>query len=108
MIEVDTIHQLVARILRKNPGPVTQRRLIRDLLQRQPESAELTKAALYLQKSRWCNELERAQWSDGSWGRLRTQNYSPKQKISTTETCVDRAFALGLDPVHPILRCFDC
>ncbi|MHA2362688.1 MAG: hypothetical protein ACXAC7_01925, partial [Candidatus Hodarchaeales archaeon] len=41
--------------------------------------------------------------TDGSWGRLHSQDTSVKQKIITTEWGVEKAISLGLDAQHPIL-----
>ena len=101
---LDEIKEITEQILAGDPDPVVQLRLLRDVLRRPPDSAEVTQAKKNLSSNRWVQELEREQWSDGSWGRFHTMDTKAKQKIRTTEIGANRALALGLDPSHPILR----
>jgi hypothetical protein len=56
-----------------------------------------------LDESKVVAQLADAQWPDGSWGRLHTQDYRVQTKVPTTEFGVERALALGLDPASPVL-----
>jgi hypothetical protein len=90
--------------LQENPDPVVRFRLLRDVLQRPPNSTEMVQARVDLAKSRWIQQLADEQWPDGSWGRLHSQDSNARQWILTTEVGVERALALGLEADHPILR----
>ena len=97
------IRETAERILAEAPDPVVRYRLLRDVLKRPPDDAELAAAHEALLESRWVKELAEAQWQDGSWGRMHTRDYGAKQKIPTTEIGVWRAVELGLDGSHPVL-----
>jgi hypothetical protein len=83
--ELDLIEEAAKKILTGNPDTVVRFRLLRDVLRRPPDSAEVTRAKTNLSKSRWVQELQKEQWDDGSWGRFHTEDTSVKQKIATTE-----------------------
>ena len=104
MAELDIIKEVAEEILASDPDPVPRFRVLRDILRRPIDSAEIIQAKMNLSKTRWVKKLESEQWSDGSWGRFHTMDTKAKQKIATTEDGVNRALALGLDASHPILR----
>lgn len=103
MAGLPTVHETARRILIQGADPVVRLRLLRDVLRQGPDSPEVMQARNDLLQSRWMRALEREQWSDGSWGRLHSQDTSAKQAIPTTEAGVARALALGLDAAHPVL-----
>ena len=104
MAELDVTKEVAEKILTNNPEPVVQLRLLRDVLRRPLDSAEVMQAKLNLSSNRWVQELKHEQWNDGSWGRFHTEDTKARQKIATTEAGVGRALALGLDASHPVLR----
>lgn len=98
------VEQSAARILEQNPGPVVRYRLLRDVLLRPPESPHLRRAKLGLDLSGCIRQLAEEQWADGGWGAFHSAKARQKQRIASTETGVERALALGLDPSHTILH----
>jgi hypothetical protein len=104
MDDVRIIETSAGRILADDPDPVVCFRLLRDVLRRPADDPEMVQARESLSKSRWVQELECEQWSDGSWGRLHSMDVRAKQRIPTTEAGVGRAIALGLDANHRVLR----
>lgn len=104
MKEPQPIEDAAAQILADDPDPVVRFCLLRGVLRKPIDSLEVVQARRDLSNSRWVQELEVEQWSDGSWGRLHTMDTRAKQSIPTTEVGVGRAIALGLDAGHPVLR----
>lgn len=104
MIELNMINGVAKTILEADPEPVVRLRLLRDVLKHPLDDIEVKRAKMNLSKSRWVQELEREQLSDGSWGRFHTRDTRVKQKIARTEDGVSRALALGLDICHPTLQ----
>jgi hypothetical protein len=78
--------------------------LLREVLRRPADDAELSAAVNALDESPHVRVLAEEQRSDGSWGRFHTRDYSRKQKIGTTEAGIRRAVELGLPRDHPVLR----
>jgi hypothetical protein len=103
LFSVISVHAIAERVVAQDPDAVVRLRLLRDVLQRPADSPELVQARHDVARSHWVQELEREQWSDGSWGRLHSRDYRAQQKIPTTEVGVERALALGLDAAHPVL-----
>jgi len=101
---IRTIEETAAEILARNPGAVVRYRLLRDVLQRPRDDAELQGAQESLQESRRIQALAAEQWKDGSWGAFHSRSTRRKQKIPSTEMGVARALSLGLDASHPILQ----
>ena len=104
MIELDMIEGVAKTILDADSDPVVRLRLLRDVLKQPLDNVEVKQAMISVSNSRWVQELEREQWSDGSWGRFHTVDTKVKQRIATTEDGVSRAIALGLDTSHPVLQ----
>ena len=98
------IHNIADRILEDSPDPTIQVRLLRDILGKNRNDAELIEAESRLDDNKWVKILRNDQWEDGSWGRFHTEDTSLKQKVPTTEVGVTRAINLGLDDIHPILQ----
>ncbi len=96
--------EIAQRILETNPDPAVRVRLMRDVLQRQPNDAELLRAKRDLENNPWVKILRDTQMQDGSWGRFHSEDTKRKQDIPTTEFGIERALALGLDGSHPILQ----
>lgn len=104
MMELEVTEKSAERILENDPDPVVRLRILRDVLRRSPDSAELVQARENLSKSRLVRELESERRSDGSWGRFHSMDTRVKQRIVTTGGDVRRAVALGLDASRPVLR----
>jgi len=98
------IQNIADRILEDSPDPTVQVRLLRDILRKNRNNAELIEAKSRLDENKWVRLLKNDQWKDGSWGRFHTEDTTFKQKVPTTEVGVTRAINLGLDDIHPILQ----
>ncbi|MFX0185862.1 MAG: hypothetical protein ACFE95_22490 [Candidatus Hodarchaeota archaeon] len=98
------IQNIAERILEDSPDPAIQVRLLRDILGKNRNNAELIDAESRLEENKWVQILRNDQWEDGSWGRFHTEDTSLKQKVPTTEEGVTRAINLGLDDTHPIIQ----
>lgn len=98
------IEAIAHRLLELNPEPVPRYRLLRDVLRRPPDDADLCEARAGLETSQQVQVLIQEQRSDGSWGPFHSRDSRLKQRIPTTEAGVERALALGLDFTHPILQ----
>ncbi|MBI4878074.1 MAG: hypothetical protein HY812_00220 [Planctomycetes bacterium] len=92
------------RLLRQDPDPVVRLRLLRDVLRLAPGDPLLVRARSAAASSRWVALLRRQQRPDGSFGRLHSAGTRSTGRVSTTETGVQRALALGLHPRHPVLE----
>lgn len=101
---LDELKVSAQKILELNPDPVPRFRLLRDVLQLAPTSADYLQAENTLQTSRWITLLVRSQWSDGTWGRFHTQDTSVKQPFATTEGAITTALDSGLDRHSPLLH----
>ncbi len=102
--QLSEIQAIAYRLLELNPEPVPRYRLLRDVLRRPPDDAELCEARKGLDTSQQVQALIQEQRNDGSWGPFHSRDSRLKQRIPTTEAGVERALALGLDPTHPILQ----
>ena len=98
------LHDAARRILAQSPDAPIRVRLLREVLQRPADDAELAAAVEALDQSGHVQVLRAEQRVDGSWGRFHTCDYSRRRKIGTTEAGVGRAVELGLLPSHPVLR----
>ncbi len=98
------IQNIAERILEDNPDPVVQVRLLRDILGKNRNNAELIEAESKLDENKWVQILRNDQWEDGSWGRFHTEDTTLKQKVPTTEVGVSRAINFGLNDRHPIIQ----
>jgi hypothetical protein len=92
------------KILEMHPDPVPRFRLLRNVLQLDPASADYREAEIGLQGSKWITLLQNSQQPDGTWGRFHTQDTSVKQPFPTTETAISAALASGLDCNSLILQ----
>ena len=97
------IQAIAENILAADPDPAVAVRLLRDVLRRPPDDADLRAAQARLESSRWVTLLAAEQHPDGGWGRFHTRDTRLDQQTGTTEQGVWRALALGLDPAHPVL-----
>ena len=91
-------------ILDLNPDPVPHYLVLRDLLRCSPTDTALLEAEQNLSASKWIEELDSTQHSDGTWGRFHTQDTRVKTLFPTTEFAIRRALALGLDHRSSILQ----
>ncbi len=98
------IQNIADRILEDSPDPTVQVRLLRDILRKNRNNAELIEAKSRLDENKWVRLLKNDQWKDGSWGRFHTEDTTFKQKVPTTEVGVSRAIYLGLDDTHPVIQ----
>ena len=96
--------EITQRILETNPDPAVRVRLLRDVIQCNPNDAELVRAKRDLENNRWVKILRDTQMQDGGWGRFHSADTKRKQDIPTTGFGAERALALGLDGSHPILQ----
>jgi hypothetical protein len=101
---IERIEATAHKILGDEPEPVVRFRLLRDVLRTPAEDPDLQAAQDALKQSQQLKTLAKEQRRNGSWGRFHTADSQVKKKIITTEAGVDRAFALGLDASHPVLK----
>lgn len=101
---IQAIKEIGNKILMMNPDQVVRFLLLRDVIKVSVEERRFNDAKKALNDSFPVKELEKEQWSDGSWGAFHSRNTKRKQKIPTTEIGVERALNLGLDLSHPILQ----
>jgi hypothetical protein len=85
------------------PDPIPAQRLLKEVLRLPNEDTRLRSMREKIKQSKWIRQLERAQLPDGSWGRFHSQDSKTKTVFHTSEEAIDRAFALGLEPDHPVL-----
>lgn len=102
MLDMEIINT-ANQILADEPEAIIRIRLLRDVLGREPDDADLLQAKHDAEKSPWVANLSTEQKADGSWGAFHSRDSRVKQKIPTTEMGVARAINLGLDASHPIL-----
>jgi hypothetical protein len=102
--KLTTIEEVASSILDQDAGPVVRYRLLRDVLCRPTGDPQLVQARQRLGESRCIRELAAEQWEDGGWGAFHSMNTRRRQRVPTTEVGVERALALGLDRMHPILQ----
>jgi hypothetical protein len=95
---MDDICQIAQDILNRNPDPVVECLLKRDILKQTDLDSRALNEHPHIQ------QLVREQRPDGGWGRFHSQDTKSNQKIPTTEFAVERALSLGLDVNHPILQ----
>jgi hypothetical protein len=91
------------QVLARNPAAPARVRLLRDVLGRRADDAELRQARAELEHCRWVVELAAEQRADGGWGAFHSRDTRLKQKIPTTEAGIERAVALGLTEASPVL-----
>ena len=100
----DFLREAARRVLDDSPDPPVRVRLLREVLERPSDAAELRAAEEALAESLHVQVLADEQRGDGSWGRFHSRDYSLKQKIGRTEEGVRRAIELGLPRSHPVFR----
>jgi hypothetical protein len=98
------MHRIANRLLERDPDPVVQYRLMRDVLTVPRNDDAYLAVRLRRSENRWIRELGDAQHHDGSWGRFHTRDTAADQRIPTTEQGVYEAVALGLEPTDDLLR----
>jgi len=98
------LEDAAGRILQQEPDPVVRHLLLRDVLRRRPNCAELVLAREALDGALAVRRLRAEQKPDGGWGGFHSRSELPRRMIASTEVGVERAVALGLDQSHPILR----
>jgi hypothetical protein len=91
-------------IFTHQPGSIVTWRLLRHVLGLPTNHAKLADTRAALSGSRWVQQLVAAQLPDGSFGRFHSQDTKQKTVFRTSEEAIDRAFALGLEPNHPVLN----
>jgi hypothetical protein len=98
------LQRLGERLLNGPLDPVMRYRMLRDVLGRDVESAQMRAAHKAMLASPQVRELAAEQVSDGSWGRLHSRDTRLKRRrILTTEAGVERGVSLGLTRNDPIL-----
>ena len=103
-MRVSDLEDAAGRILQQGPDPVVRHLLLRDVLRRPLNDAELALAREALDDALAVRQLRAKQKSDGGWGAFHSRSKLPGQMIASTEVGVERAVALGLDQSHRILR----
>ncbi len=101
---VAEIERTAETILREQPDPIPTFRLLGEVLRLPPEDTGLRKAKAAAEQNKWVHQLRDAQLKNGSWGRFHSQDTKTKSIFRTSEEAIDRAFSLGLDGSHPVLR----
>jgi hypothetical protein len=99
----EDLERAAAAILETRPDPVPQYRLLNEVLRLSPGEHELRRAKTAAEDGKWVKQLSEAQLPDGSWGRFHSQDSQLKSTFRTSEEAIDRAYALGLEPGHPVL-----
>ena len=100
---MEEVQEAARSILHTQPDPIPAWRLLHEVLHLHAEDHLLRAAREAAAHSKWVKELEAAQLPDGSWGRFHSQDTKKKTVFRTSEEAIDRAFALGLWPDHPVL-----
>ncbi|MHA2176195.1 MAG: hypothetical protein ACXABI_15310 [Candidatus Hodarchaeales archaeon] len=100
----ELISNIGMQIIEENPDPIVKYILSKNILDEDSSSPHLIELENVFNQSMWIKILKKEQWSDGSWGRLHSQDSKARQRIPTTEYGVRRALYLGLEPEHPILH----
>lgn len=98
------LEAIAKNILDMHPDPVPYFRLLRDVLQQEPNETAYCAAKEGLQKSKWVMQLESSQLADGTWGRFHTRDSQVKQPFPTTELAIAIALDLGLDKHNSTLQ----
>lgn len=97
------IRRVADGLIERRPGPVVEYRLRRDVLREDAGSLSM----LAMRREVWASpgaiELAREQKPDGSWGRFHSMDSSIRARFVTSELAVERALAIGLDKVTPVL-----
>jgi hypothetical protein len=101
---INAIEEKAHRILKQSPDVVVRYRLLRDVLKKPADDAQLCQVKENLRESLNVQELANEQRADGGWGAFHSRSKRLKQKIPSTEVGVERALALGLDGTHPVLE----
>ena len=101
-MNLDILREAARKVLAELPDPPVRVRLLREVLERPADDAELVSATAALDDSPHVRVLLDEQRADGSWGRFHSADSSAKQKIGTTEMGVERALELGLAHDHRV------
>lgn len=83
--------------------PIPCYRILKQILERSADDAELGQAYQDVINSLWYAELSSTQLANGSWGRFHSRDSKVKTRFPTTELALTRALALGLDRSDTLL-----
>jgi len=101
----ESLQHIVRAIFTLQPGSIVTWQLLRHVLGLPADQARLVNARAALSGNQWVQQLVAEQLPDGSFGRFHSQDTQQKTIFRTSEQAIDRAFALGLEPNHPVLAC---
>jgi hypothetical protein len=100
---LESLQHCAQAIFSLQPGSIVTWRLLRHVLRLPADHTRLANARAALSANHWVQQLIAAQLPDGSFGRFHSQDTKQKTIFRTSEQAIDRAFALGLEPNHPVL-----
>lgn len=103
MFTLQEVQDQARVILHSQPDSIPAYRLQHEVLRLPADDHELRVTKEAVSSSKWLKQLDAAQLPDGSWGRFHSQDTKKKTIFRTSEEAIDRAFALGLGPDHPVL-----
>ena len=106
MIDLRSIEEIAISLIEKNPDPVVEYRLFRDVLLKSPSDPIITRSRQQMLHSAGVRELAEAQLRDGSWGRFHSEDTKrergSKPSFKTSEIAIERGLALGLEAHDPV------
>jgi hypothetical protein len=100
---LESLQHSAQAIISLQPGSIVTWQLLRHVLRLPAHHARLADARAALSANHWVQQLIAAQLPDGSFGRFHSQDTKQRTIFRTSEQAIDRAFALGLEPNHPVL-----
>jgi hypothetical protein len=103
LFSLESLQYSAQAIFSLQPGSIVTWRLLRHVLGFPADHARLADARVALSGNHWVQQLVAAQLPDGSFGRFHSQDTKQHTVFGTSEQAIDRAFALGLEPDHPLL-----
>ncbi len=93
-----------AALLLADPSPCLRRLVLRELLQRPEDDAELRELAPHVEADPFVAGLVSLQRPDGSWDGQGLPGLVPGASIKATAVALSRLGSLGLGPSHPAVR----
>lgn len=92
------------RLLTLDPDPAPRLRILRDILNRPGDDADLAAARSGVLDSRWMTEISEEQREHGGWSRFHSMDSRSSSRIRTTEQAVARCLDVGLSTRDPVLQ----
>lgn len=102
----DSFDEIAKCLLEKMPDTIPQYILRKDIFCSNLNLSQDVFENNLIEQSKWYKQLASEQWENGSWGRFHTQDTKSavKQKFSTTEAALSRAYDLSLDKNNRMIR----